>query len=339
MKKKIVSVLSAALLAAALAVPAFAAPWQPSKTVQQIGAVRAEVTTSSGTTASLEIVATAKVDNEGKVENVKLSTTPYIKVTPHSETQQANATLDVTLPSLRYAEKAGENTESGLSYSDNDHVNLVYETVTKSTSTTQFLEKVGGSLLEKVTEAVQALAADGAEEAVDDYAPSALFDVTASAGAIEQMGENGKVDVELEVPGVKEDTKLVAVHFLGELADIEAAREALNSDFAAAILNYDAEVLPAVAGDGTVTVTMTSFSPVMILTKAEEEAAPVAAVATPEPEATPEPTAEPTVEPESGGSAFNWLWIVIAVVVVAAGVAFAATRKKKTTTTTGASRK
>lgn len=340
MKKKIVSVLSAAVLAAALAVPAFAAPWQPSKTVQQVGGVSATVTSGDGQTAALEIISAPKTGTDGAVENVKSATAPYIKVTPHAETSAANSALDEALPSLRYAEKAGENTDSGLSYSDNDHVNLVYETVTKSTSTTEFLEKVGSDLLTKVTEAVQALATDGAEEAVDDYTPAALFDVTASAGAIEQMGENGKVDVELEVPGVKEDTKLVAVHFLGSLADIEAAREALNSDFAAAILNYDAEILPAVAGDGTVTVTMTSFSPVMILTKAEEEeAAPVAAMATPEPEATPEPTAEPTVEPESSGSGFNWLWIVIAVVVVVAGVAFAATRKKKTTTTTGASRK
>lgn len=329
MKKKIVSAMAAAALAVALAVPTLAAPWQPSKTVKEIGAVRAEVTTGSGTTASLEIVATAKVDSEGKVENVKLSATPYIKVTPHSDTQKANAALDVTLPDLRYAEKSGENTDSGLTYSDNDHVNLVFETVTKSTSTTQFLEKVGGSLLEKVTEAVQALAADGAEETVDEYVPAALFDVTASAGAIEQMGVDGKVDVELEVPGVKEDTKLVAVHFLGNLADIEAAREALNSDFDTAILNYDAEILPAVAGDGTVTVTMTSFSPVMILTKAEEEAVPVSGgtVSTPEPETTP----EPTVEPEADKGGFNWLWIVIAVAVVAV-IAFAATRKKKTTT-------
>lgn len=336
MKKKIVSVLAAAALAFSLAVPALAAPWQPSKTVKEIGAVRASVTTGSGTTAGVEVTVTAKTGADGKVESVKISKDAYIKVTPHSETQKANATLDVELPSLRYADKAGENTESGLSYFDNDHVNLVFETVTKSTSTSQFLEKVGGGLLDKVAEAVQELADDSAEETVDDYQPAALFDVTASAGAIELMGENGKVDVELEVPGVKEDTKLVAIHFLGELEDIEAAREALKSNFNSAILNYDAEILPATVGDGIVTVTMTSFSPVMILTKAEEPeatAAPVAGTeATPEPEA----TAEPTVEPESDNGGSGWIWAVVVVAVLAiGGGVYASTRKKKTTAAAG----
>lgn len=329
MKKKIVSVLAAAALAFSLAVPALAAPWQPSKTVKGIGVISAKITTGSGTTAGVEVTVTAKTGADGKVESVKASTSAYIKVTPHSETKQANAELDIQLPDLRYAEKAGENTDSGLSYSDNDHVNLVYETVTKSTSTTEFLNKIGGALLDKVAEAVQELAGDGAEETVDDYQPAALFDVTASAGAIEQMGTDGKVDVELEVPGVKEDTKLVAIHFLGELEDIEAAREALNSDFANALLNYDAEILPSVSGDGTVTVTMTSFSPVMILTKAEEEEEVVEVSGT---LATPEPSAEPAVEPEGDNGGFNWLWIIVLVVAVAV-VAFVATRKKKETTT------
>lgn len=337
MKKKLVSVLAAAALAFSLAVPALAAPWQPSKTVKEIGAASATITTSSGTTAGVEVTVTAKTGADGKVESVKASTSAYIKVTPHSETQQANAALDIQLPSLRYAEKSGENTDSGLSYSDNDHVNLVYETVTKSTSTTEFLSKIGSALLDKVAEAVQELADEGAEETVDDYQPAALFDVTASAGAIEQMGADGQVDVELEVPGVKGDTKLVAIHFLGQLPDIEAAREALNSDFANALLNYDAEILPSVPGNGTVTVTMTSFSPVMILTKAETEpeatAAPVAGTeATPEPEA----TAEPTVEPESDNGGNGWLWAALVVAVLAiGGGAYASTRKKKTTAAAG----
>lgn len=345
MKKKIVSGAVATAMAVMLACPVFAA-WQPSKTVQEVSSVQASVTAADGTTTDLEITMEPKTAADSSVLNVVEDTAPYIKVTPVSQTQAANEAIDEAQPTLAFGEKADETTDTGLLYSDNEEVNLVFEAVTRSTSTTQFLEKVGGNLLNLVTEAVTAISDAQPEQSVtiDDFAPTALFDVTASAGAIEQMGENGSVDVELEVPGITADSNIIAIHFLGDVADIEAARESLASDFENAILDYDAEVLDAVAGDGTVTVTMTSFSPVLILT--QTAAAPAATeepAATEGPAAgtvsTPEPSAEPTqAEPAANNSGNGWvLPVVIVAIVVVIVVAVVVTRKNKSkqTTTTG----
>lgn len=342
MKKKLFAVVATVTMAAVFTCPVLAA-WQPSKTVQEVSGIQASVTAPDGSTTALEITVTPRTDSNAAVEDVLTSTDAYIKVTPVSETRAANDALDEEQPTLAFGEKAGETTDSGLRYSDNEKVNLVYEAVTRSTSTTQFLEKVGGALLNLVTEAVNGLAQDNPDQmvSVDDFAPAALFDVTASAGALELMGDNGSVDVEMEVPGITADSNIIAVHFLGEVEDAEAMQEALANDFDNAVLNYDAEILDAVAGDGTVTVTMTSFSPVLILTQTAavvtEEPADTAATAANDTEATPEPSAVPMqaeAEADNGGN--GWvLPVVIVAIVVVAGIAVVVTRKNKQTTTTG----
>ena len=339
MKKKLISGVVVTAMMAMLACPVLAA-WQPSKTVQEVGGVQASITASDGTTTDLEITMQPKTAADSTVLNVIEDTESYIKVTPVSQTQAANDAMDTELPTLAYAEKANETTETGLQYSDNEKVNLIFETVTRSTSTTQFLEKVGGSLMDLVSGAVDAIADAQPEQSVtvDDFAPAALFDVTASAGALEQMGENGSVEVELEVPGITADSNIIAVHFLGDIADIEGARESLINDFENTILDYDAEILDAVAGDGTVTVTMTSFSPVLIL--AQTAATPAA---TEEPAAgtvsTPEPSAEPTqAEPavDNGGNGWVLPVVIVAIIaVIAVAVVVTSKNKGKQTTTTG----
>lgn len=340
MKKRLFAVVATVTLAAVLACPVFAV-YQPSKMVQEVGGVGATVTSPDGTTTDLEITVTPRTDANAAVEDVRTATDAYIKVTPVSETQRANDAMDEANPTLAFGEKASETTDSGLRYSDNEKVNLVYEAVTRSTSTTQFLEKVGGTLLNLVTEAVDAIAQEHSDQTVtvDDFAPAALFDVTASAGALELMGDNGSVDVEMEVPGITADSNIIAVHFLGEVEDAEAMQEALTNDFDNAVLNYDAEILDAVAGDGTVTVTMTSFSPVLILTQTAaavtEEPADTAATAENDTEATPEPSAA-VMEPEADNGGNGWILpIVIVAIVVIAGVVVVVTRKNKQTTATG----
>lgn len=343
MKKRILSLVTAAAMMTMLACPAMAI-WRPSQTVREVTGVGATATAADGTTTNLEVTVAPRTGTDGVIEDVLTATEAYIKVTPVSETQAANDAMDETQPTLAYGEKAGETTDSGLRYSDNEKVNLVYEAVTRSTSTTQFLEKIGGALLNLVTEAVETIAQSNPQEemTVDDFTPAALFDVTASAGAIEQMGENGSVDVEMEVPGITVNSNIIAVHFLGAVEDAEALRESLTNDFDNTILNYDAEILNAVAGDGTVTVTMTSFSPVLILTQTatataavteEPSATEAPAAAT---EATPAPSAEPTqVEPAADNGGNGWILpVVIVAVVVVVVVAVVVTRKNKQTTTT-----
>lgn len=344
MKKKLVSLVTATAMMALMTCPALAI-WRPSQTVREVAGVGATVTAADGMTAQLEVTTAPRTGTDGAVEDVLTATEAYIKVTPVSETQAANDAMDEAQPTLAFVEKAGETTDSGLRYSENEKVNLVFEAVTRSTSTSQFLEKVGGELLNLVTEAVEAIVRANPEEkvAVDDFTPAALFDVSASAGALEQMGENGSVDVEMEVPGITADSNIIAVHFLGEVENAEALQESLANDFENTILNYDTELLNAVAGDGTVTVTMTSFSPVLILTQTaaataavtEEPAANEAPVAGTE--ATPAPSAEPTqVEPADANGGNSWvLPVVIVAVVVVVGIVVVATRKNKQTTMTG----
>lgn len=341
MKKRLISAATAAVMAVAFSCPVFAA-WQPSKTVQEVGGVQATVTAADGSTDGLEITMQAKTTNGAAVEKVVEDTTPYIKITPLSETQSANEALDAEQPALAYADKAGETTNTGLSYSDNEKVNLIYETVTHSTSTTQFLEKVGGNLLNLVTEAVDAITEAQPDQAVtvDDFTPAALFDVTASAGALDLMGEGGSVEVELEVPGITAEKNIIAIHFLGEIDDVEALNKSLTDDFENTILNYDAELLDAKAGNGTVTVTMNSFSPVLILTQTATAAATDESVVEESVDgtsATPAPSEEPaTVETTTEDSSNGWvLPVVIVVIVVIAGVAVVATRKGKKSTTAG----
>lgn len=178
------------------------------------------------------------------------------------------------------------------------------------------------------------LAAMDEEEyaSADNYVPVTLFDVSASQGAVDQMGDDG-IEITVEVPGISEESDAIAIHFFGELEDPEAAQEALENDFANAILNFDCEVLDLTVGSGTVTFKMTHFSPVMILTRVEvEEDIPVAA----EPESTVAPETESAVETApaqlvtaESTSGSSWLWIVIVVVIVAAGAIYLAGRRKK----------
>ena len=340
MKKKLVSVVAAAAMTAVLACPVFAA-WQPSKTVQEVSGGQAAVTTADGATADVEVALQAKTAADSTVEAVAQAEDSYVKVTLVSQAQAANDAVDAELQNLSYAEKAGEITSTGLPYSDNAKVNLIFDAVTRSTSTTQFLEKMGGDLLDLVTQKVADLAGaqSGQAVTVDDFAPAALFDVTPSAGAAAQMGEGGSMEVELEVPGITADSNVIAIHFLGDIADVEAAQESLTDDFVNATLDYDAEILDAVPGDGTVKVTMSGFSPVLILTQTAVAAAPEA---TEEPAAgtvaTPEPSAEPAqTEPaaDNGGSGWVLPAVGVAVVALSGGAAVAVNRKNKQKTTTG----
>ena len=223
---------------------------------------------------------------------------------------------------LSFDQKAGELTDTGLFYSTNADANLIYAAMDKADRTEAFLKLFGEDALAKVQAAI------GEGEDVNDYEAAALFDVTASEGAKKLL--NGKaVDVEVALPGVKADSKLIGLHFTNGPEDPETAQETVANDFTNAKLEYDVEVIDTVAGDGKATITMDSFSPVMILVKAEKTDA-AAAEATAAPTEEPAATEAPAAPSENGGN--NWvLPAVIAVVVVAVGAVVVTRSKKKTT--------
>lgn len=317
MKKQIISAVAAVALAASLAMPA-AAVWQPSR-VQQSGTGTAASAASGTTSTELEIVNNAPTGADGKVVNVETSQNPWIKVTAVADALAANEKFGAD---LSFDQKAGELTDTGLFYSTNADANLIYAAMNKADRTEAFLKLFGEDALAKVQAAL------GEGEDVNDYEAAALFDVTASEGAKKLL--NGKaVDVEVALPGVKADSKLVGLHFTNGPEDPEAAQETVKNDFANAKLEYDVEVIDTVAGDGKATITMDSFSPVMILVKTEKTAA-AAAEATAAPTEEPAATEAPAAPADNGGS--NWvLPAVIAVVVVAVGAVVVTRSKKKVT--------
>lgn len=316
MKKQIISTVAAVALAASLAMPA-AAVWQPSR-VQQSGTGTAASTPSGTTSTELEVVNEVPTGTDGKAINVETSQNPWIKVTAVADALAANEKFSAD---LSFSQKAGELTETGLFYSTNADTNLIYAAMDKAESTEAFLKLFGEDALAKVQAEI------GEGEDLNDYEAAALFDVTASEGAKKLL--NGKaVDVEVALPGVKADSKLVGLHFTNGPEDPEAAQETVKNDFANAKLEYDVEVINTVAGDSKATITMDSFSPVMILVKTEKTAAAAEATAAPTEE--PAATEAPAAPADNGGS--NWvLPAVIAVVVVAVGAVVVTRSKKKTT--------
>lgn len=316
MKKQIISTVAAVALAASLAMPA-AAVWQPSR-VQQSGTGTAASTPSGTTSTELEVLNEVPTGTDGKAINVETSQNPWIKVTAVADTLAANEKFGAD---LSFSQKAGELTQTGLFYSTNADTNLIYAAMDKAESTEAFLKLFGEDALAKVQADI------GEGEDLNDYEAAAMFDVTASEGAKKLL--NGKaVDVEVALPGVKADSKLIGLHFTNGPEDPEATQETVKNDFANAKLEYDVEVIDTVAGDGKATITMDSFSPVMILVKTEKAVAAAEATAAPTEE--PAATEAPAAPADNGGS--NWvLPAVIAVVVVAVGAVVVTRSKKKTT--------
>lgn len=399
MNKRVLSTILSVALALLLMTTAFA-DWQPSKTQKGVTGSDAAIVDKDGNETKIEIISAPKQSQSGVVENIETATDVYIKITPVEETLKANENHDAAgeNENKSFWDKAHDGTESGLSYSTNEDTNLVYRSVQKADSTSQFLDSVNSTVRQDVEDTIQAkveakkeelntkaaaledevkqLEAEGkAEEAaakqqeldavnaqlaavndpdyasVDNYSPLGLFDVSASAGALEAFGDGSSVTIEVQVDGVNAESDLIGIHFFGEMEDYDAVREGLENDYDNTVMKYDHEILDVTPTEnGTVRFSMSHFSPVMILTRVEAEKEAVAAVAEREEPAAeeaseaepapaePEPEAGVTEAPETAeaeqGTSYTWI-IVLAVIVVAAavvaGVLVRRNNKKKST--------
>ena len=349
--------LGAAMMAS-LATSALAA-WAPSKTQQEIisasgsaniGGSRAPITTIVG---SGKVPEGYPITSSGNLILSQVSD-PVVLITPLSLTQLGNQGVG---EGLAYKDKAGLETESGLTYAANAKTNLVYQTGVNAQDTTEFLSKfpgdVKGAMEALIAQKIEAkrtelerqkaeAEADGDEEAVaaiekqlavlenpdyasvNNYSPLAVFDVSASAALLEQMNEGDTVDVTFEVNGVNENSDLIALHFMGNIEDCDAAMDMVNNDFVNATLDFQVEVLDVATEDGKATITLSSFSPVMLMTRVETEEG---AQPSQEPQATQQPEEKP--QPEESGNILPWV-IGGAVVVIAVILFVVAKTKKKT---------
>ena len=132
------------------------------------------------------------------------------------------------------------------------------------------------------------------------------------------------MDVTFEVNGVNENSDLIALHFMGNIEDCDAAMDMVNNDFVNATLDFQVEVLDVATEDGKATITLSSFSPVMLMTRVETEEG---AQPSQEPQATQQPEEKP--QPEESGNILPWV-IGGAVVVIAVILFVVAKTKKKT---------
>lgn len=349
--------LGAAMMAS-LATSALAA-WAPSKTHQEIisasgianiGGSRAPITTIVG---GGKVPEGYPITSSGNLILSQVSD-PVVLITPLSLTQLGNQGVG---EGLAYKDKAGLETESGLTYAANAKTNLVYQTGVNAQDTTEFLSKfpgdVKGAMEALIAQKIEAkrteldrqkaeAEADGDEEAVaaiekqlavlenpdyasvNNYSPLAVFDVSASAALLEQMNEEDTVDVTFEVNGVNENSDLIALHFMGNIEDCDAAMDMVNNDFVNATLDFQVEVLDVATEDGKATITLSSFSPVMLMTRVETEEG---AQPSQEPQATQQPEEKP--QPEESSNILPW--VIGGIVVVVAVVLFVVAKSKKKT--------
>ena len=347
--KKAISVLTAVAMTMVFATGVLAAEWRPSRA--QTGATLAN-TEVKVTNASGEAT-TVSADNGG------------ILVTNVANTLDGTSALDTTAndkTNLVYAAAISTDSTSAMlaKFANTAEVTTAIETQIAANKTAK-VERLTAQK-DELSAKVEQLKADGASEdeiasaqqelaqveaqisatesadydSMDNYEPAAMFDVSVSDDIAQAVADGGSVEVPVKVDGITADSDVIALHFMGDVTDAAALAEEVKNNADATIDEMDVEVLPCVAGDGMVTLTMTSFSPVMILTRAETEvqvsepATEPAATEDATVEATPAPTAEPTEESASSGS--PWIYVVIVIVVVVVAGVVVATRKKKTVT-------
>lgn len=122
----------------------------------------------------------------------------------------------------------------------------IYEEALASTSTDNFLSKYDG-LQQTVLEALRAKVGNDAKS--EDLEMLSLFDIDANTLARELISQNGSVPITLSVPGIQTDGTYIVVHW--------------KDDGTTEILE------DSVPAEGQITVNMSTFSPVMILSYIE----------------------------------------------------------------------
>lgn len=346
--KKVLSVVTAAAMAMVFATGAMAAEWHPSRT--QTGAAlsgtQVNVTDSTGKTTTLDVT------NGGvTVTNVAdtLSGTSSLDAAANGKTNvvyEAALATDSTsamLAKFANAEEAKSAIATQIAANKAATVERLNAQRDELSSKVEQL-KADGASEDEIAAAQQELTKVEAqiaatEEAdydnMDNYEPAALFDVSVDGDVAQALENGGSVDIPVKVDGITPDSDVLALHFTGDLSDAESLVEDLKTNADATVDEMSVEVLPCVAGDGMVTLTMSSFSPVMILTRAQTE---VVESATPEqvPADTEEVTATPApAAPEEEAASTGvapWVYVVIVIVVVVVAGVVVVTRKKKTVT-------
>lgn len=343
--KKFVSVVLASAMAAALATGVSAAEWFDSsyQTGPELANNQITITKANGEKVTMD------ASNGGILVTNVANTLDYSGELDVSTSDKTNVVYHAAVATDSTSALLGKfgNTEEAASAIDAQIAANKAATVERLNSQKDELSakveqlKADGASEDEIAAAEQELAQVEAEIAatesadydnMDNYEAAALFDVSVTGDMEAALAEGDSVDVPVKVDGITPESDVLALHFVGDLSDASAVADALQTDANTTVDELSIEVLPCVPSDGMVTLTMSSFSPVMILTRAQTGAT-ISEPATAENSAV---VATPAPEVNSGETSTDgnpWIYgvVVIIVVVIIAG-AIVVMRKKKTVT-------
>lgn len=225
--KKLVSIVLCFAILLALSATAFAAEFTASKTLVKDSVTEVKVVDGNGNEVKTDLKVVASDVTGGDRQNFKSRNEAIIMVTSVADAMEAN-------------DKEGANakddkiTKTGLTVAENKVLAEAFNVVKETKTTEKLFAEIG---LE-------------AEEGVvaNDYVAAALFDVSMNDAAVEAVGEDGKVALTVEVPGVKAGDKVIVVK-------LAADGTAMTGEYLEAAVN----------ADGTVTFTMIGSGPVLVL--------------------------------------------------------------------------
>lgn len=346
--KKMISAVTALTMAMFFTASVSAAEWHPSRT--QTGTALAQdgatITTASGETVSVDAA-----ENSIFITNVAdtLSGSSQLDRATEQKTNAVYAAAQAAESTSTFLNKFANSAEIQAAVADQIAANKAATVARLNTRRDELTAKVdelkaSGASEDEISAVEQELAKVEAQiaatesadyDSVDNYEPVALFDVSVDDAIAQTVADGGSIEIPVTVDGINEDSDVLALHFFGDMNDAEAVIDIIQNDSNATIDELSVEVLPCVAGDGMVTLTMTSFSPVMILTRAQTEVTveePANEAPAESEEATATPAPEETVEENEAAGGATWMYIVIFIVVVVVIAAVVVTRKKKTVT-------
>jgi hypothetical protein len=180
----------------------------------------------------------SEVQNGGSIDTATAVTASGEKVT--LQIVSAGELNSTTEPAIMLSSVADVlNNKSGLPENATELVKTVYEAVQSADNTTALLDKLSDSAKAAFEKAV------GGAANVDNYKALSMCDITLNDAAKELIANGGSVDIDIAVDGVTTTNNPVALHITDD--------------------NLDGEVLPSkVTTNGVLTVTMSSFSPVVV---------------------------------------------------------------------------
>lgn len=211
MNKKIVGLVIAVWMAAAVAVPAGAAFVSSPQLEPQVQSTEEEIEIVTD-----NIVTGGYIKQKGTTEARPLNQIDYpvIKITTVAMSVPANAKVDRENPGVSGEEKADIMTESALTYGKNAQVNDTADRYSQMETTSGFFDQYRMSLMDRLTTALRGN--------LDQYGVVEIADISANEMAVD-VANGRKVQLTFAVPGVSASSQVRVARIVGDTAEFITA--------------------------------------------------------------------------------------------------------------------